>query len=382
VNTIFQDTYKTYIINNLTANLSGNEYTTLNGKVEEFRVEPVNGNMLYFYDKKAVVNMESEVINKGVKRRISGDIVVNLPSFSQPFKEERIASLIYDLPIFNQALAADGDVYLRGEVNIKGNVYAKGSEVGVSIENEGSNIAISGNIYTGRYTRLKDSDIMLYCSNIYANNVDISENNSYIHADSITTKETISNTANITADSIKVDIAGTENYINTMGELSFTGNSFTVTNQYEAANNKNETGPEYIFVSSNSNDKNIYLLGEEFSDYEIDESRDTGLYLNNEETYKGIIVTRANIYIKGSIDFEGLIMSFGDIDLDGTGVKEIKNNKRVIYKMIEDDSIKTEFTTDNAVPKGIIQSIRPSIITLSGIQAENNIDLINWDIEY
>jgi Tfp pilus assembly protein PilX len=382
VNTLFQNTYKIYIINNLIPNLNTSTYTTLNGKVEEYRVEPVNENVLYFYDDKTVVNMESEVINKGVKRRISGDIVVNLPSFSQPFKEERVASLIYDLPIFNQALAADGDVYLRGKVNIKGNVYAEGSEVGVSLESEGSSVSVTENICTGQYIRLLDSDTTLYCSNIYSNNIDISADNSYIHADGVTTKETILNASNINSDSIKVDITEAENYINTMGELNFKGNTFTVTNQYEATNNKNEVGTEYIFVSSNPNDKNIYLLGEEFSDYEIDNNRDIGLYLNNEEAYKGIIVTRANVYIKGSINFEGLIMSFGNIDLDGNGVKDIKNNKRVIYKMIEDDSIKTEFITENAVPKGLIQSIKPSMVTPSGIQAENNIDLINWNIEY
>lgn len=382
VNKIFQNTYEDYIINNLMSNLSISEYATLSGKVEEYRVEPVNENILSFFENKAVVNIESEVKNKGVKRIISGDIVVNIPSFTQPYKEERVASLIYELPIFNQALAADGDVYLRGKVNIKGNVYAQGGETGLSIENDGSDIDITENIYTGQLVSLNDFDTRLNCSNIYANNIDISGNNSYIYAESIITKETIPSTENISSNLIKVDETTAQENIDTMGELSFKGNSFTVTNQYEATNNKNDEGSEYIFVSSNPNDKNIFLLGSEFSNYEIDESRDIVLYLDSEKTYKGIIVTRANIYIKGTINFEGLMMSFNDIDLDSTGVKNIKNNKRVIYNMIEDDSFKTEFITENAVPKGIVQSIKPSIITPSGIQAENNIELINWNIEY
>ncbi len=381
-NNIFQGKYKEYIVNNLIDNIEGNTYTTLNGKVEEYRVEPVNENILYFFDNKATVNIESEVVDRGVKRRITGDIIVNVPNFSQPYKEERIAVLVYEIPLFNQALAADGDVYLGGKVNIKGSVYAQGVDKGVMIEDEGSEVNITGNIYTKLYTRLNNSDTTLNCGNIYVNSVDISADSSYIYADSIITMENISSTENISADSIKVDVDEALDYINKMGEVDFPAGSFTVDNQYDATNNKNTEEGAYIFLSTNSNEKNIYLLGEEFSDYEVDESRDVVLYLEPEKKYKGIIVSKGNVYIKGSVDFEGIIISYNDIDLDGIGTKNIKNSKRVIYKMIEEDKIKTEFITDNALPKGIIQSIKRSVVTPSGVQVENNIELINWNIEY
>jgi len=382
VNTIFQNTYKDYMINNLISILTNNEYTTLTGKVEEYRVEPVNENVLYFYDEKAVVNMESEVVNKGVKRRIAGDIIINLPNFSQPYKEERVASIVYEIPLFNQALAADGDVYLRGKVYIKGNVYANGSVEGVFVGNDGTEIEITENIYTNLSVRLNDSDTTLKCSDIYSNNIDISENNSFIHAKSITTKENIINQENVLSDSILVDEMIVESTVNNMGDLEFLGSSATVENQYRASNNKSIVVDNYIFEATNSNEKNIYLLGEEFSDYIIDENRDIGLYLKEDKTYKGIIVNKGNIYIKGSVNFEGIIISYNDIILDGVGNKHIRNNKRVIYHMINEDKIRTEFIIENGVPKGIIQSIKPSILSPSGIQAENNIDLINWNIEY
>jgi len=166
-----------------------------------------------------------------------------------------------------------------------------------------------------------------------------------------------------------------------MGDVEFiTDKVLKIDNQYDATNNGVNDKFEYIFISTNTNDKNIYLLGEGaegFTDYE---TRDIVVTLDSEVNYMGIIVSKGSTYIMGGLNFEGIILSYENIFFDNIGTKNIKNNKRVIYNMIDDDQIKTEFNMDDAVQKGSIVSIDYSLTTPSGINSERLVEIKDWKI--
>jgi hypothetical protein len=166
-----------------------------------------------------------------------------------------------------------------------------------------------------------------------------------------------------------------------MGDVDFlTDEVLKISNQYDATNNGKTENDEYIFATTNSNNKNIYLLGKGAEDFTSYEPRDLVLNLSDKENYKGIIVSKGNTYIMGNLNFEGIIISYENIYFDDIGEKVIKSNKRVIYEMIDDDKIRTEFNMENAQPKGSIVSIDYSLTSPSGIASERLVEMKDWSI--
>ena len=382
-NQIFIDEYKNYVENNLHNRVSEENFVVIDDTINcSIDLEPDSSFDLHF-DSDGVLDIKatSEIKNNGVMRSTSAVIYINTPDFHNPFKEERVVKMVDYIPLFDQALAADKDIYLKGKVNIKGNVFAYGDNEGVVLGEEGTKVKIDGNIYTNSSIVLNNYDTTLNCNDIYSNNIDISAENTIIIADEIITKETILNTDNIQANSIIVDNTRASDNIDKMGDVEFiTDKVLKIDNQYDATNNGVNDKFEYIFISTNTNDKNIYLLGEGaegFTDYE---TRDIVVTLDSEVNYMGIIVSKGSTYIMGGLNFEGIILSYENIFFDNIGTKNIKNNKRVIYNMIDDDQIKTEFNMDDAVQKGSIVSIDYSLTTPSGINSERLVEIKDWKI--
>jgi hypothetical protein len=380
VNKIFTDEYKNYVKVNIFDNLdSSNLVLTDNCSIT---LDPINsGGFNFDTNGDEELKVISETRNKGVKRATRATICISTPDFFNPIREDRVVEMVNYIPLFDQAIAADKDVYLKGKVYIKGNVFAYSDLYGILVGGEGSDIDIEGDIYTNGQITLNDSDIRLKAYDIYLNNIDISDSSSYLTAESIISKEEIVDLENITYTSLINDISMAEKYINTMGDIDFiTDEVLKISNQYDATNNGTTENDEYIFATTNSNDKNIYLLGKGAEDFTGYESRDLVLNLSDKESYKGIIVSKGNTYIMGSLNFEGIIISYESIYFDDIGYKVIKNSKRVIYEMIDDDKIKTEFNMDNAQPKGSIVSIDYSLTSPSGITSERLVEMKNWSI--
>jgi hypothetical protein len=380
VNKIFTDEYKRYVKLNIFPNLDSSKLVlTDNCRIT---LDPINS-WGFNFDSDGIEELKviSETRNKGVKRAIRATICISTPDFFNPIREDRVVEMVNYIPLFDQAIAADKDVYLNGKVYIKGNVFAYSDLYGLLVEEAGSDIEIDGNIYTNGLITLNNSDIRFKAIDIYLNNIDISDTSSYLTAESIVSKEEIADLENITYTSLINDISMAEKYINTMGDIDFiTDEVLKISNQYDATNNGNTENDEYIFATTNSNDKNIYLLGKGAEDFTGYESRDLVLNLSDKESYKGIIVSKGNTYIMGSLNFEGIIISYESIYFDDIGYKVIKNSKRVIYEMIDDDKIKTEFNMDNAQPKGSIVSIDYSLTSPSGITSERLVEMKNWSI--
>ncbi|MDW7667525.1 MAG: hypothetical protein SCJ93_01765 [Bacillota bacterium] len=382
-NQIFMDEYKDYVENNLHSRVREENLVVLDEEIDcSIDLYPESSHDLHF-DSDGVLDIKvtSEIKNNGVMRATSAVIYINTPDFHNPFKEDRVVKLVDYIPLFDQAIAADKDIYLNGKVYIKGNVFAYGDMYGVALDEEGTNVEIEGNIYTNGSIGLYSNDTILNSNDIYSNNVDISVENSIIKADDVVTKEEIINNENIQANSIITDNTEASNHIDKMGNVDFTTDKILkIDNQYDATNNGVTDKSEYIFVTTNSNDKNIYLLGEGAEDFTDYDSRDITITFDNEINYKGIIVSKGSTYIMGSLNFEGIILSYENIYFDNIGTKNIKNNKRVIYNMIDDDQIKTEFNMDNAEQKGSIVSIDYSLTTPSGINTERLVEIKDWNI--
>jgi len=382
-NQIFIDEYKNYVENNLYTRLSEENLVVIGEDINcSIDLEPEFSSDLHFNSDDVLdIKVISEIKNNGVKRATSAVININTPDFHNPIKEERVVKLVDYIPLFNQGIAADKDIYLAGKVYIKGDVFAYGDIDGLVLDKEDTDVKIDGNIYTNGSIRLNKSDTTLNCSDIYSNNIDISASNSKITANSIVTKEQVTNTDNITYDSLVEDNIIASDYIDNMGDLAFsTDKILKISNQYDATNNGINSKTEYIFVTTNSNDKNIYLLGKGAEDFSAFDSRDIVVPMSEEENYRGIIVSKGNTYIKGNLNFEGIILSYENIHIDEVGVKNIKNNKKVIYNMIDEDKIKTEFDMENALQKGSIISIDYSLTTPSALSSERLIELKDWKI--
>ena len=380
---IFTQEYKDYVEKNLYKKINEENLVVVDESIGcSIDLDPELSSDLHF-DSNDVLDIKvvSEIKNNGVKRATSAVIYINTPNFHNPMKEDRVVKLVDYIPLFNQGIAADKDIYLGGKVYIKGDVFAYGDIDGIKVVGKNSNIEIDGNIYTNRYMSLNGSDTRLNCCDIYSKNIDILGVDSKITAKDIITKEKVTNTENITCDSLLEDDIKASSYIDNMGDLAFsTDKNLKIDNQYDATNNGIDDKTDYIFVTTNSNDKNIYILGkgaEAFSEFE---SRDIVLLMSEEENYRGIIVSKGNTYIMGSINFEGIILSYENIYLDDIGSKNIINNKKVIYNMIDEDKIKTEFNMENALQKGSIVSIDYSLTSPSALRSERLIELKDWKI--
>jgi hypothetical protein len=380
VNKIFTDEYKKYVKLNIFPNLdSSNLVLTDNCSIT---LDPINSWGFNFdTNGEEELKVTSETRNKGVKRAIRATICISTPDFFNPIREDRVVEMVNYIPLFDQAIAAEKDVYFKGKVYIKGNVFSYSDQDGILVEGAGSDIDVKGNIYTNGLIALIDNDIRFNAHDIYSHSIDISDDSSYLTAESIVSKEEIVELENIIYNSLVNDITKAENHINNMGDVDFlTDEVLKISNQYDATNNGKTENDEYIFATTNSNDKNIYLLGKGAEDFTSYEPRDLVLNLSDKENYKGIIVSKGNTYIMGNLNFEGIIISYENIYFDDIGEKVIKNNKRVIYEMIDDDKIRTEFNMENAQPKGSIVSIDYSLTSPSGIASERLVEMKDWSI--
>jgi len=389
INKIFTDEYKRYVKLNIFPNLdSSNLVLTDNCSIT---LDPIDS-WGFNFDTDGIEELKviSETRNNGVKRSTRATICISTPDFFNPIREDRVVEMVNYIPLFDQAIATDESVYFKGKVYIKGNVFAFSDLYGVQVGEPGSDIDVEGNIYTNGQISLIESDIRFTATDIYINDIDISDNSSYLTAESIVSKEEIMDLENISYTSLINDIGTAENHINNMGALDFItdkilkiGNEDNLENfgsQYDSTNNGTTENEEFIFATTNSNDKNIYLLGKGTEDFSEYNSRDLVLNVNDKDSYKGIIVSKGNTYIMGSLNFEGIIISYESIYFDDIGYKVIKNSKRVIYEMIDDDKIKTEFNMDNAQPKGSIVSIDYSLTSPSGITSERLVEMKDWSI--
>jgi hypothetical protein len=380
VNKIFTDEYKRYVKLNIFVNLDSNNLVLTDNC--SITLDPINSWGFNFdTNGEEELKVTSETRNKGVKRATRATICISTPDFFNPIREDRVVEMVNYIPLFDQAIAADKDVYLKGKVYIKGNVFAYSDQYGLLVEESGSDIEIDGNIYTNGLITLNNSDIRFKAIDIYLNNIDILDPSSYLTAESIVSKEEVVNLESITSNSITKDIIEAESQINNMGDIDFlTDKVLKIENQYNATNNGTTESEKFIFATTNSNDKNIYLLGKGAEDFTGYDSRDLVLNVDDKDSYKGIIVSKGSTYIMGSINFEGIIISYENIYFDDIGYKVIKNSKRVIYEMIDDDKIKTEFNMENAQPKGSIVSIDYSLTSPSGIASERLVEMKDWSI--
>lgn len=167
-----------------------------------------------------------------------------------------------------------------------------------------------------------------------------------------------------------------------------------------------DEGNDYIICSTNENIKSVYIFGDPYfygknkndkKDRDIDNkplnikardiaSRDNIIYTSSEDSglsLRGIIVSAGDIHILGNVNFEGSIISMGNLYLEGDGVKRLTNNYNThLAEKLEKSGDKFYGAFKNYYKFAYENIDIENLNDIVRIYPDKEITLSNWRIDY
>jgi len=364
-------------------------FTSFESKISpEFKLTANAGGFSIFH--KSIIYMKSEYEENSIKRFNSEEIVVTSPLVDTSYSNDTISneSMAYN-PLLSKPAFVQGDLYSENKVNINGDMIVFGNIVNTTEDSTigflSNDLAVYGNDID--YSKLTGSICLesgsaisgincIYTNSIYSgnslhniSNVEINEIDAIeILMDSSTSiveEKTlglgVSNLTDGFIDIMKALLPNIgENPKNTvLGDTIDYDMTQPVQLLYDIVKGGNigakkfaftsSVGQDYYICSTNENNKSVYVFG---PPYYFDNNQNNnmekdsfgnclninarGIDSDQEVIYaddltqaydlNGIIVSAGDVHLLGDIDFEGSIICFGDLYVEGDGVKNLTNN--------------------------------------------------------
>jgi hypothetical protein len=351
----------------------------------------LNATVYEFSLHRELIVLKSSYEENSIKKYNSVDITVNSPIVHTAYTDDVLSSeaMAYN-PLLSKPAFVQGNVYFEGIAQINGDMVVLGNiidtEENSNIKLSFNELAVYGNKVedsklSGSIRLDEDSSISnvdtLYTNSIYSD--DSLHNISGIPiagieaVDIIMDSESqkvidkalglgVSNLAEGFIDDMKAllkNIGGnpsnsiqsdTIDYDKTqpvqllydivsggnIGAKKFAFTSTSDDNYYICSTNENSKsiyifGPPYYFDNNQNNnmDKDIYGNCLNINAMGIDSNQEIIYDGDSSEFYSlhGIIVSAGDVHLIGNIDFEGSIICFGNLFIEGAGIKKIKNDK-------------------------------------------------------
>jgi hypothetical protein len=350
-------------------------------------------------------------------------------------------------PLLSKPVFAQGNVYFNDSINtINGDMIILGSlintEENSTISFTSNDLAVYGNaINTSKLTgsiNLKAGSDLSGVNSIYTNSI---YSNSSIHnicdveIDGVDASEIImdSTTAEVEARTLGLGVSNlADGFINDMKTLlpnigknpknTIVGDAIDyhetqpVQLLYDIVKGGNigakkfaftsTRGDDYYICSTNENSKSVYIFGPPYyfdNNQNVDSEKDSmgnclninarGIDSDQEIIYatdpdqaydlNGIIVSAGDVHLLGDIDFEGSIICFGDLYIEGDGVKNLTNNlsTNLAWELMNSgDSFYDAFTGFDSFLKLDIPV--ENLSGISDISTEKPFKRRNWKVTY
>lgn len=303
-----------------------------------FHIE-INNKNIKFHQELLVINLSSEFSKDEISRKIEAKFKIYTPEYDMPYYTK---TTVYSLPIepvWNRTFFVNKDIDIyNGTINIDGNIYINGIENG-GINLKGNNIKfqIKGDIITGHNL------------NIYGTNNIIKIDGDFC-GKNLLTKDAI-NTLSIKG-----------NYNEVSNKNLYIGNQINFDNlDYRKEQNKNDI----IFIN---NDKDITLdINKDFT-------------IKNRDIY-GLIITKGDIKISENINYNGAIISDGNVEILGDGTKKFKFDREYVAKGIIKYNLINIFSnnTSDLIDIQLVEDIGEGKLKNVVIR-DQLIEMTNWHI--
>lgn len=341
-------------------------------------------------DHKSIIYLKSEYEENSIRRFNSEEIVVTSPIVDTDYSDEIVNDQVMAYnPLLSKPAFVQGDVFFCKEVNINGDMIVLGNLVNTlensSVVLSSNDLAVYGNkigdsTLAGAIRLEYGSSISgantIYTNSIYADNslhnisnVEITGIDAYEILMDSTTSEVegkslglgVANLSDDFIDDMKALLPNVgKNPKNTvLGDTIDYDRTQPVQLLYDIVKGGNigakkfaftsSRGQDYYICSTNENTKSVYIFG---PPYYMDSNQNNitdkdsyghclnikarGIESDQEIIYttdmsqsydlNGIIVSTGDVHILGNVDFEGSIICFGNLYIEGDGMKSLTNN--------------------------------------------------------
>ncbi|MFZ5966250.1 MAG: hypothetical protein ACOYVK_03655 [Bacillota bacterium] len=149
----------------------------------------------------------------------------------------------------------------------------------------------------------------------------------------------------------------------------------------------NTSKKELVFVNNDST-KTIALIGPDGSNSDLIGDSDVIIYnlddldLNttNDETIKGIIITKGDVILRGKLNYYGTIIAEKDINFQDSKTKRIVHDENFIYKKVYDTQNLRDQFVNNGSPFTFLYSTEARVDDIESYIVYEDLMKIRWDI--
>lgn len=182
MNQLFKPAFTSYINENMKNAIEEKVYTVVDSQIEEneSQISIINEELYHEENSLYSIKFQSRINHKGIEKIIESIFSIEIPPYDGVYYTTKRAEEIHDNILYHKAISTNKNIFINGNVNIIGDIYAYGTRAsnekntrdfgGIVIGKEvNGNLTIDGDMVTNSYIHMNhdNSHMELNNGNIY-----------------------------------------------------------------------------------------------------------------------------------------------------------------------------------------------------------------------